>query len=185
MPQSGGNDSLLGRGGTCGRPLCCDSGLCGGSRACDGLCARLRRGGAAVAVRSVSPLCTKIIGSRLGCALRPGDAVYLYGDVGAGKTVFVSGIAAALGAGDYITSPTFAIANEYKGKYALYHFDAYRIKSPDEMIETGFFDLAGGDGVVAVEWAQNLRGAGAGYRVEVNIDAVADRDDYRDITILY
>ena len=101
---------------------------------------------------------TRQIGHMLGALLKPGDCVFLYGDVGAGKTVFTAGMASALGIGGNITSPTFTIANTYDGSIALYHFDAYRIESPDELVETGFFDYIGGDCVVAIEWAERLGG---------------------------
>ena len=119
---------------------------------------------------SGSPEATKAIGHSLGGLLRCGDVVYIYGEIGAGKTVFVSGIASALGIGEYITSPTFTIANFYLGAKPFHHFDAYRIESPEELFETGFFEFAGGDCVVAVEWAERLAPFKPGGCVEVWIE---------------
>jgi len=121
---------------------------------------------------SGSPETTGSYGFALGSVLIKGDVVYIYGDIGAGKTVFVSGIASALGIDGYITSPTFAIANTYVGSATLHHFDAYRIESPDEFMETGFFDFAGGDCIVAVEWAERLGGYKPERCVTVRIDFV-------------
>jgi tRNA threonylcarbamoyladenosine biosynthesis protein TsaE len=134
---------------------------------------------------SASPEATRSIGHALGKLLRRGDAVYIYGDVGAGKTVFVTGVASALGIAEYITSPTFTIANVYEGTATLCHFDAYRIKSPAELFETGFFDCVGGDCIVAVEWPERIGAPAPDGRVEVRIDAVEGRDTERTITIDY
>ena len=133
-----------------------------------------------VLLLSDSPETTKKYGRRFGELLRNGDVVYLYGEIGAGKTVFTSGLAESLGVTDYVTSPTFTIANEYHGSLLLYHFDAYRIESPDELSETGFYDFAGGECVVVVEWAEKLRGAGPCDRIEVWIDSFDAADGLRD-----
>ena len=132
---------------------------------------------------SESPGETKLLGRCLGSLLNKGDTVYLYGDIGAGKTVFVAGMASALGIDEYITSPTFTIANVYNSDTPLYHFDAYRIKSPEELFETGFFDCAGGDCIVAVEWAERLGMYKPDGCAEVWIDAVDGCDTQRIIRI--
>jgi len=88
--------------------------------------------------------------------LKAGDVVAIRGDLGAGKTVFVKGIARGLGIAEMVTSPTFTILREYAGWIPLYHFDVYRIKDPDEMEDTGFFELIGGEGVVVIEWADKI-----------------------------
>jgi tRNA threonylcarbamoyladenosine biosynthesis protein TsaE len=85
--------------------------------------------------------------------LVPGDVVALDGDLGAGKTVFVKGIAKGLGIMDVIVSPTFTILREYEGAPPLYHFDVYRIGSPDELFDIGFSEYLDGDGVCVIEWA--------------------------------
>ena len=106
--------------------------------------------------RSKSPEDTRDIGRSLGLTLQKGDVVCLFGDIGAGKTAFVSGMASALNIDEYLTSPTFTIMNMYDGDMPLCHVDAYRIESPAQLFETGFFEFLGGDGVVAVEWADRL-----------------------------
>lgn len=96
-------------------------------------------------------------GFKLGSILDRGDVVCLTGGLGTGKTAFTAGIAAALGIGGHITSPTFTIVNEYQGRAPLYHFDAYRIAGPDEMLEIGFEEYIEGNGIVVIEWADLIK----------------------------
>lgn len=86
--------------------------------------------------------------------LNGGEFIAMYGDLGAGKTAFVQGIAKGLGVSSHVTSPTFTIVNEYEGRLPLYHFDVYRIYDPDEMYEIGYDEYINGDGVCIVEWAE-------------------------------
>ncbi len=83
-----------------------------------------------------------------------GEFVAMYGDLGAGKTAFVQGIAKALGITNHVTSPTFTIVNEYEGRLPLYHFDVYRISDPDEMYEIGYEEYVDSNGVCIIEWAE-------------------------------
>ena len=83
-----------------------------------------------------------------------GEFVAMYGDLGAGKTAFVQGVAKALGINTHVTSPTFTIVNEYEGRLPLYHFDVYRICDAYEMYEIGFDEYIGSNGVCIVEWAE-------------------------------
>jgi tRNA threonylcarbamoyladenosine biosynthesis protein TsaE len=98
---------------------------------------------------------TAAAGEALGRELKPGDVVLLYGDLGAGKTAFVRGIARGIGANpDEVTSPTFTIVQEYTGPSAtLYHVDLYRLESA-EIDDLGLDDLVSGVGIVAIEWAE-------------------------------
>lgn len=86
--------------------------------------------------------------------LKPGDVICMYGDLGAGKTLFAQGIAKGLGVTDSVNSPTFTIVNEYNGNVPFYHFDVYRISDPDEMYEIGFEEYVYGGGVCLIEWAE-------------------------------
>ncbi len=88
--------------------------------------------------------------------LAPGTVVALYGDLGAGKTVFVRGVAGALGAREQVTSPTFTLIHEYRGNLPLYHMDLYRLNSTREIVEIGVEEYFYGDGVCLVEWAEKL-----------------------------
>ena len=94
----------------------------------------------------------KIIGSRL----RGGDIIAFKGGLGAGKTTITHGIALGMGLRDDVSSPTFAIVNEYIGdKLSLCHFDMYRI-SADELERIGFYDYLTNDRVLAIEWSENI-----------------------------
>ena len=106
---------------------------------------------------SNSPEDTLAIARALGAALRPGDVVALYGDLGAGKTLFCKGVGEALGiAPDRILSPTFTIVTEHLGPVPLTHIDVYRLSGAREADEIGMRELLSGDGVCLVEWADKI-----------------------------
>ncbi|MCL0062875.1 tRNA (adenosine(37)-N6)-threonylcarbamoyltransferase complex ATPase subunit type 1 TsaE [Peptococcaceae bacterium] len=104
-------------------------------------------------IESLSAKRTQSIGKLLGEKLKPKDIICLYGDLGAGKTCLSKGIAAGLGASENITSPTFTIIKEYKGRYPVYHIDVYRLSSSADMLDLGYEEYFDGDGVVIIEWA--------------------------------
>ena len=84
---------------------------------------------------------TEALGERLAARLRPGDVIAYTGDLGAGKTAFTRGLARGLGVADRVTSPTFTIVNEYEGgRLPLFHFDLYRMDSPEELFDIGWED---------------------------------------------
>lgn len=80
--------------------------------------------------------------------------IFLSGELGAGKTVFVKGLARKLGIQKQVESPTFIFVREYHSEIPLYHFDLYRINNTDELDELGFFDYLGKNGIIAIEWAE-------------------------------
>ncbi len=87
--------------------------------------------------------------------------IFLKGDLGSGKTTFVKFLVKALGSNDEVTSPTFTILNCYQGKNPIYHFDMYRLADSDEAFDLGFeeyFDKSQLDGIVLVEWPENVEG---------------------------
>ncbi len=101
---------------------------------------------------------TREIGHRLGEHLRQGDVVCLYGELGAGKTTMVKGIASAFGINERdITSASFTIIAEYDISVPFYHIDLYRI-SPDEVSELGLQEYLGADGIAVIEWAERAEG---------------------------
>lgn len=103
---------------------------------------------------SDSPERTRFLGAEFAKTLKSGDVVVLNGEMGAGKTVFVKGVAQGLGIADEILSPTYAYMNDYSGK--LYHFDCYRLKSGSQAEALGLTDYFYADGVCVVEWAENI-----------------------------
>jgi len=100
---------------------------------------------------------TADVGSQLAARLTAGSVVLLYGDLGAGKTAFVKGLAEGLGASrDDVSSPTFTIMQEYRGgRLPLFHVDLYRLNDPREIEDLGLDEIAA-DGVLAIEWADKL-----------------------------
>ena len=98
---------------------------------------------------------TFALGKRFAALLSAGDIVALHGGLGAGKTVFAKGIAAGLGVGDTVTSPTFAILKEYDASVPLSHFDLYRIEDDEELLHIGFYDHIDGGSVSVIEWAEH------------------------------
>ena len=112
---------------------------------------------------------TSNVGELLARTLRPGDVVLLYGELGAGKTAFVRGLARGLGADpEGVSSPTFTLIQEYLGRIPLYHVDLYRLQ-PQEIPDLGLDDLMLGNGVVAIEWADRWPGR-PDAAVEVTIE---------------
>ncbi len=123
---------------------------------------------------------TAAAGERLAARVQPGQVVLLHGDLGAGKTAFVRGLARGLGApADDVSSPTFTIIQEYRGRIPLYHVDLYRLQ-PAEVEELGLDEIVDSGGVVAIEWATRWRDPPGGAWV-VRIDH--DREDRRRISI--
>lgn len=95
---------------------------------------------------------TRIVGACLAPMLLPGDVVSLTGDLGAGKTMLVQGIAAATGVEDRVTSPSFTIVHHYEGRYPIIHIDVYRLNSFQEVIDLGFEEFLDPQAIVMVEW---------------------------------
>jgi tRNA threonylcarbamoyladenosine biosynthesis protein TsaE len=107
---------------------------------------------------TTSPEETQSLAERLGRLLQPGDVVALVGELGSGKTLFCQGLAQGLEVPEtfHITSPTFAIINEYPGRIPFYHLDLYRVGSVAEFSELGLEEVFYGQAAVAIEWAETL-----------------------------
>ncbi|NLN55310.1 MAG: tRNA (adenosine(37)-N6)-threonylcarbamoyltransferase complex ATPase subunit type 1 TsaE [Clostridiales bacterium] len=106
--------------------------------------------------KSDSPNQTVEIAKSIGPLAKERKFVSLSGPLGAGKTAFAKGIVACLCPEciNLVHSPTFAIVNEYMGKTPVFHFDFYRIKSPDDLYSTGFYDYEERNGVIIIEWGE-------------------------------
>lgn len=117
----------------------------------------------------------------IGQKLHGGDIIAYRGGLGAGKTTFTRGLAIGMGLPDEVTSPTFALVNEYRGKTNLYHFDMYRIMSSENLETTGFFDYMNDDNVLAIEWSENIEDSLPKSTVLITFERIDD--DTRQITV--
>ena len=123
---------------------------------------------------SQSPEETQAIGERLGARLGPGAVIACTGALGAGKTCFLQGLARGLGVTSDVTSPTFVLINQYRGRLPVYHLDAYRTGSLTELTELGIEEMLHGDGVTVVEWADKLRPLLPARTIHVSISGLGD-----------
>ena len=125
---------------------------------------------------------TRDEGRRFGTTLKKGDVVALSGPLGAGKTVFVQGVARALDIRETVTSPTFTLISEYEGAMPLYHMDLYRLGTPEEFAWLGVEEMLNGEGVSLVEWSER-----AGDELPertIRVDIGINGDGSRTITVV-
>lgn len=126
---------------------------------------------------------TEAIACDLAKNLKAGDVVAMFGGMGMGKTAFTHGLAKGLGIDDkQVSSPTFALVHEYGDKNKLYHFDMYRIESWEDLYSTGFFDYLEADGILAVEWSENIVNALPDNYIRVEFEK-GESENQRIITI--
>ena len=121
---------------------------------------------------------TEEFGIKLGSLMKRGDILCLNGDLGAGKTTMTKSIGLGLGVEEYITSPTFALINEYRGRLPVYHFDVYRLENADDLYDLGFDDYFYGNGVCIIEWAHKIQRMIPKDRIVVDIEK-GNEDDER------
>lgn len=125
---------------------------------------------------------TEKLAENISHILKKGDTIAFFGGMGMGKTAFVRGLARGLSVRDEVSSPTFAIVNEYRGDIPIYHFDMYRVTSFDDLYTTGFFDyLDAESGVIACEWSENIENALPENTIKITFERISD--DERVITI--
>lgn len=123
---------------------------------------------------------TRIVGASLAPVLLPGDVISLSGDLGAGKTVFVQGVAIALGVEGRVTSPTFTIVHEYEGRYPILHLDVYRLNSFQEVIDLGFEEYLDPEAIVLIEWGEAIAPMLPRRHLEVDLRRASSSDDSSD-----
>lgn len=127
---------------------------------------------------------TRKAAAEIAAGLKPGDVIALNGDLGAGKTAFVKGIAEYFSCEDDVTSPTFTLVNEYGGDVCIYHFDVYRLENPPieecDWMDDYFF----GDGICIIEWADNIKSVlpSNSIRIDILKDPIRG-EDYREIIV--
>ena len=124
---------------------------------------------------------TEKIGELIAEKLCGNEVIALFGGLGMGKTAFTRGLCRGLGVNDGVSSPTFALVNEYHGKYNIYHFDMYRVTSWEDLYSTGFFDYLD-NGVLVIEWSENIEGALPENAIRINISK-GEFDDERTFEI--
>jgi tRNA threonylcarbamoyladenosine biosynthesis protein TsaE len=118
---------------------------------------------------------TVAVAEQLGARLRGGEIVLLTGELGAGKTAFVRGLARGVGADPAeVSSPTFVLLTSYPGRLTLHHADLYRLKGDGDETELGLDELPGPRGVLAVEWAERLRWPDRPRPVRVHLEHAGD-----------
>ncbi len=126
---------------------------------------------------SHSPLDTEKIAERLSENLKGGSVIAFIGGLGMGKTRFTAGLAKGLGYKGDVTSPTFAIVNEYKGgRLDIWHFDMYRVSGWDDLYSTGYFDYIEAGGVTVVEWSENIYSALPSDTIFIEIQQLKDTE---------
>ncbi len=126
---------------------------------------------------------TEELGKKLAATLKSGDFIALYGNLGAGKTAFVRGISSGLNFTGEVSSPTFAIVNEYiGGNIPIYHFDMYRINGWNDLYSIGFFDYLDKPSIIITEWSENIEAAIPTNAISITIET-GETDNKRTFNI--
>ena len=129
-----------------------------------------------------SPEETRQLAEKLASKVERGTVIAFFGDLGAGKTTFVSGLARGLGIDADVHSPTFSLVNEYRGERNLFHFDMYRIESWEDLYLTGFFEYYDAGEILACEWSENIENALPENTIRITIKR-GEEENERIITI--
>ena len=119
---------------------------------------------------------TEALGERLAKCRHAGSVCAHFGDLGAGKTALVRGMARGLELEESVSSPTFTIVNEYPGDPGLFHFDLYRLKNAEELYAIGWEDYLRRDGICVTEWSENAGEALPEDAVRVYIERLGETD---------
>lgn len=112
---------------------------------------------------------TEAFAEAFAASLKANDVIAFEGPMGMGKTAFTRGLVKGLGGDDSVSSPTFALVNEYSCKLPVYHFDMYRVTTWDDLYSTGFFDYLDSGAVIAIEWSENISGALPDHTIRIKI----------------
>lgn len=127
-------------------------------------------------IRTASAEHTRALGAALSPLLRAGDVIVLSGDLGAGKTVLVKGVAEGLGVAEAVTSPTFGLLAVHPGRVVLYHFDLYRLDDEAQLEDVAFYETLEGDGASFVEWGDRFPASLPASRLDVAITLEGDTE---------
>lgn len=133
---------------------------------------------------TTSPTQTYELGEAVSAVLKPGDIIAYRGGMGMGKTLFTAGLVAGLGCPMAVTSPTFALLNEYRGgRLPVCHIDAFRLKGPEDLESIGFYDYVDNGWVIAVEWSEQVAAALPPPALDIRFERIDD--DTRRITLCF
>ncbi len=116
---------------------------------------------------------TEAFGQYLAPLLKPGDVIAFYGDLGAGKTTFVRGLARGMESSEPVSSPTFVIMHIYEGRLPIYHFDAYRLSCAQDLWNIGADEYIDGDGVACIEWSERAEEVLPPQRLMISMRRIA------------
>lgn len=119
---------------------------------------------------------TRAVGAAVADVLRPGDAAALTGDLGAGKTTFVQGVARGLGSDAHVVSPTFTLVREYDARLRIHHVDVYRLDRIQEVLDLALDEIAASGGVLLVEWGDAIEGLLPSEHLLVELTVAGDDD---------
>lgn len=131
---------------------------------------------------SCSEADTEALGERLGARFKAGCVVAMYGGMGAGKTAMMRGIARGMGFEGRVTSPTYAIVNEYPAEIPVFHFDLYRLSDGEELYDIGFEEYLTRGGVCVIEWFERAEQLFS-WDVKISVSQNIEDADWREITI--
>ena len=132
-----------------------------------------------VELRTGTPDETRAVGEAFAALLRPRDAVILTGELGAGKTTLVQGIARGLGVTDRVVSPTFTLVREYHGRLEVAHVDVYRLERVQDVMDLGLEELGDGEAVLLVEWGDAVEEILPADHLTIELSSGADDDARR------
>ena len=129
---------------------------------------------------------TQAIGNEFSKILLPGSTVALFGELGSGKTQFIKGICLGLGVEEIVNSPTFIIVNEYSSQKIgkIFHFDLFRIKTLQEVIDLGFDDYVSANGIILIEWPELIENILPANVNKIYISHINEHENMRQIKIL-
>jgi tRNA threonylcarbamoyladenosine biosynthesis protein TsaE len=132
-----------------------------------------------IELRAEAPEDTRAVGEALASLLEPGDAVALTGELGAGKTTFVQGVARGLGFAGSVASPTFTLVREYPARLRVHHVDVYRLERVQDAIDLALEEMTVEGGVVFVEWGDAVRALLPEEHLVVELTVPGETDDRR------
>jgi len=124
-----------------------------------------------------SPDETVALGMRIARSLSAGDVVGFFGELGAGKTTLIKGIAVGLGVAEVVKSPSFVLITQYRGRLPVYHIDLYRLERPSDFMELELEEYFYSDGVCLVEWAERIAGflPGSATKIALEVKSATER----------